>query len=117
MKNLIKNIVSTKKEKNTQKLPMPSHVKKGFRRYCAVVVTATICSSIPSKGILLTAAAGGSMQQVIPRFWATGFYAFKSIRFLMKGKVLWKEAGKFLDLSITLSHYSFHKNHCYLFPV
>ena len=37
MKNIIKNIVNTKKEKNTQKLPMPSHVKKGFRRYCAVV--------------------------------------------------------------------------------
>ena len=28
MKNIIKNIVNTKKEKNTQKLPMPSHVKR-----------------------------------------------------------------------------------------
>ena len=46
MKNIIKNIVNAKKEKNTQKLPMPSHVKKGFRRYCAMVVTATICSSM-----------------------------------------------------------------------
>ena len=27
MKNIIKSIVSTKKEKNTQKLPMPSNVK------------------------------------------------------------------------------------------
>lgn len=39
-------------------------------------------------------------------FEGMGFYAFKSITVLMKGKVLWKEAGKFLDLSITLSHYS-----------
>ena len=33
MKNIIKNIVNAKKEKNTQKLPMHSHVKNGFRRY------------------------------------------------------------------------------------
>ena len=43
MKNIIKNIVNTKKEKNTQKLPMPSHVKKGFRRYCAVVGAMSLC--------------------------------------------------------------------------
>lgn len=42
MKNIIKNIVNTKKEKNTQKLPMPSHVK-GFRRYCAVVGAMSLC--------------------------------------------------------------------------
>ena len=43
MKNISKNIVNTKKEKNTQKLPMPSHVKKGFRRYCAVVGAMSPC--------------------------------------------------------------------------
>ena len=43
MKNIIKNIVNTKKEKNTQKLPMPSHVKKGFPRYCAVVGAMSLC--------------------------------------------------------------------------
>ena len=43
MKNIIKNIVNTKKEKNTQKLPMPSHVKKGFRCYCAVVGAMSLC--------------------------------------------------------------------------
>ena len=42
MKNIIKNIVNAKKEKATQKLPMPSHVNRGFRRYCAVVMTGTI---------------------------------------------------------------------------
>lgn len=38
MKNIIKNIVNAKKEKTTQKLPMPSHVKNGFRRYCVTVL-------------------------------------------------------------------------------
>lgn len=43
MKNIIKNIVNAKKEKTTQKLPMPSHVKNGFRRYCAVVGAMSLC--------------------------------------------------------------------------
>ena len=47
MKNIIKNIVNAKKEKNTQKLPMPSHVKNGFRRYCAVVMTASATGGDP----------------------------------------------------------------------
>ena len=61
MKNIIKNIVNAKKEKTTQKLPMPSHVKKGFRRYCAVVVTATICSSM----VLTASATGGDPLTVV----------------------------------------------------
>ena len=46
MKNIVKNIVNAKKEKNTQKLPMPSNVKKGFRRYYAAVLTLALCSSL-----------------------------------------------------------------------
>lgn len=61
MKNIIKDIVNAKKEKSTQKLPMPSNVKKGFRRYCAVVVTATICSSM----VLTASATGGDPLTVV----------------------------------------------------
>ena len=61
MKNIIKNIVNAKKEKNTQKLRMPSHVKKGFRRYCAVVVTGTTCSSM----VLTASATGGDPLTVV----------------------------------------------------
>lgn len=43
MKNVIKNIVSAKKEKTPRKLPMPSRVKKGFRRYCAAVSAVSLC--------------------------------------------------------------------------
>ena len=61
MKNIIKNIVSAKKEKNTQKLPMFPNVKKGFRRYCAMVETATICSSM----VLTASATGGDPLTVV----------------------------------------------------
>ena len=55
MKNIIKNIVSTKKEKTTQRLPMPSHVKKGFRRYCVTVLALALCST----QVLPASATGG----------------------------------------------------------
>lgn len=61
MKNIIKNIVNAKKEKNTQKLPMPSHVKKGFRRYCAVVMSLALCSSM----VLTASATGGDPLTVV----------------------------------------------------
>ena len=38
MKNIIKDIVNAKKEKTTQKLPTPSNVKNGFRRYCVTEI-------------------------------------------------------------------------------
>ena len=55
MKNIIKNIVNAKKEKTTQKLPMPSNVKKGFRRYCITVLALALCSSL----VLPASATGG----------------------------------------------------------
>ena len=61
MKNIIKNIVNTKKEKNTQKLPMPSHVKKGFRRYCVTVLALALCSTL----VLPASATGGDPLTVV----------------------------------------------------
>ena len=61
MKNIIKNIVNAKKEENTQKLPMPSNVKNGFRRYCAVVVALALCSSL----VLPASATGGDPLTVV----------------------------------------------------
>ena len=55
MKNIIKNIVNAKKEKTTQKLPMPSHVKNGFRRYCVTVLALALCSTL----VLPASATGG----------------------------------------------------------
>ena len=61
MKNIIKNIVNAKKEKNTQKLPMSPNVRKGFRRYCAVVMTVAICSNM----VLTASATGGDPLTVV----------------------------------------------------
>ena len=61
MKNIIKNIVSTKKEKTTQRLPMPSHVKKGFRRYCVTVLALALCST----QVLPASATGGDPLTVV----------------------------------------------------
>ena len=61
MKNIIKNIVNAKKEKTTQKLPMPSHVKKGFRRYCVTVLALALCSSL----VLPASATGGDPLTVV----------------------------------------------------
>ena len=61
MKNIIKNIVNTKKEKTTQKLPMPSNVKKGFRRYCVTVLALALCSTL----VLPASATGGDPLTVV----------------------------------------------------
>ena len=61
MKNIIKNIVNAKKEKTTQKLPMPSHVKKGFRRYCVTVLALALCSTL----VLPASATGGDPLTVV----------------------------------------------------
>lgn len=50
-----------KTEKKTEKLPMPSHVKNGFRRYCAVVVALALCSSL----VLPASATGGDPLTVV----------------------------------------------------
>lgn len=49
-----------KNEKNTAKLPVPGKVKRGFRRYCAIVMALTLlgCCS-------MTAFAAGDPLQVI----------------------------------------------------
>ena len=61
MKNIIKNIVNAQKGKNTQKLSMPSHVKKGFRRYCVTVLALALCSTL----ILPASATGGDPLTVV----------------------------------------------------
>ena len=61
MKNIIKNIANAKKEKTTQKLPMPSHVKKGFRRYCVTVLALALCSAL----VLPASATGGDPLTVV----------------------------------------------------
>ena len=61
MKNIIKNIVNAKKEKTTQKLPMPSNVKKGFRRYCVTVLALALCSTL----VLPASATGGDPLTVV----------------------------------------------------
>ena len=61
MKNIIKNIVNAKKEKNTQKPPMTSNVKKGFRRYCAMVLALALCSTL----VLPASATGGDPLTVV----------------------------------------------------
>ena len=50
-----------KSEKKTEKLPMPSPVKKGFRRYCAAVLTLALCSSL----VLPASATGGDPLTVV----------------------------------------------------
>ena len=81
MKNIIKNIVNAKKKKNTQKLPMPSHVKKGFRRYCAMVVTATICSSM----VLTASATGGDPLTVVNNLSDFIFSLIRAIGLILLG--------------------------------
>lgn len=61
MKNIIKNIVSTKKEKTTQKLPMPSRVKNGFRRYCVTVLALALSSTL----VVPASATGGDPLTVV----------------------------------------------------
>lgn len=61
MKNIIKNIVNAKKEKNTQKLPIPSNVKNGFRRYCVTVLALALCSTL----VLPASATGGDPLTVV----------------------------------------------------
>lgn len=50
-----------KSEKKTEKLPMPSHVKKGFRRYCVTVIALELCSSL----VLPASATGGDPLTVV----------------------------------------------------
>lgn len=50
MKNILKSIVNGRK--NTRRLPIPTSVRKGFRRYCAAVMVLALCSSM-----VLTASA------------------------------------------------------------
>ena len=50
-----------KSEKKTEKLPMPSHVKKGFRRYCVTVLALALCST----QVLPASATGGDPLTVV----------------------------------------------------
>lgn len=61
MKNVIKNIVNAHKENPTQKLPMPSNVRKGFRRYSTFVLVMGLCSCLA----LPASATGGDPLTVV----------------------------------------------------
>ena len=50
------------KEKNITKLPMPNKVKRGFRFYCAVVLSMVLISCISAPAF---AAAGGDPLDVV----------------------------------------------------
>ncbi len=50
MKNILKSIVNGRK--NPRRLPIPTSVRKGFRRYCAAVIVLALFS-----GMVLTASA------------------------------------------------------------
>lgn len=59
MKNILKSIVNGRK--NTRRLPMPTSVRKGFRRYCAMVMALTVCSNI----VLTVSATAGDPLTVV----------------------------------------------------
>ena len=50
-----------KTEKKTEKLPMPSNVKNGFRRYCVTVLALALCSTL----VLPASATGGDPLTVV----------------------------------------------------
>ena len=50
-----------KSEKKTEKLPMPSNVKNGFRRYCVTVLALALCSTL----VLPASATGGDPLTVV----------------------------------------------------
>ena len=50
-----------KSEKKTEKLPMPSHVKNGFRRYCVTVLALALSSTL----VVPTSATGGDPLTVV----------------------------------------------------
>ena len=59
MKNILKSIVNGRK--NTRRLPMSISVRKGFRRYCAMVMALTVCSSM----VLTVSATAGDPLTVV----------------------------------------------------
>ena len=59
MKNILKSIVNGRK--NTRRLPIPTSVRKGFRRYCAAVMVLALCSSM----VLTASAATGDPLTVV----------------------------------------------------
>lgn len=59
MKNILKSIVNGRK--STRRLPIPTSVRKGFRRYCAAVMVLALCSSM----VLTASAATGDPLTVV----------------------------------------------------
>ena len=59
MKNILKSIVNGRKK--TRRLPIPTSVRKGFRRYCATVMVLALCSSM----VLTASAATGDPLTVV----------------------------------------------------
>lgn len=59
MKNILKSIVNGRKK--NRRLPIPTSVRKGFRRYCAAVMVLALCSSM----VLTASAATGDPLTVV----------------------------------------------------
>ena len=81
MKNIIKGIMNTKKEKSSQKLPMPSKVSKGFRRYCVTVLALVLWSSL----VLPASATAGDPLTVVNNLSDFIFSVIKAIGIIILG--------------------------------
>ncbi len=84
MKNTFKNIVSTKKEKATQKLPMSPKMKTGFRRYAAFVLAAAVCSTLALPASA-TAAGGGDPLTVVNNLSEFIFSMIRAVGLILLG--------------------------------
>ena len=60
----MKNIINNKKEKTTQKLPMPPKVRKGFHRYCTTIGAMTLCMLLLPLSASATATTGDPLTVV-----------------------------------------------------
>ena len=84
MKNTIKNTVSTKKEKHTQKLPMSPKMKTGFRRYTAFILAAAVCSTLALPASA-AAATGGDPLAVVNNLSEFIFSMIRAVGLILLG--------------------------------
>ena len=70
-----------KTEKKTEKLPMPSNVKNGFRRYCVTVLALALCSTL----VLHASATGGDPLTVVNNLSDFIFSVIKAIGIIILG--------------------------------
>lgn len=82
MKNTFKSIVSTKKEKTTQKLPMSPKMKTGFRHYTAFILAAAVCSTL---ALPASATAGGDPLAVVNNLSEFIFSMIRAVGLILLG--------------------------------